>query len=357
MTETTPPDESDVAEATDNPKPKRAAANGTAKADEAKVDTDASPASDVDADADAATDKDATGKAATNRAATGKDDADVEDDTDDDDARPLLADKRGSSTPAIVGAVIAVLVLALGVWGLTALGTSDDDEGNKAAAPPPAATSAPAQAALGGPVAQLDTTDPATAPAACTWTPAPQEHHKDVGTPPKGEPRKGIATMTMNTTVGVIEIAINVARTPCTAWSFHYLGEKKFFNDSTCHRLTSAGPEASIGILQCGDPTSTGGGGPAYVYGDENLEAQADQVYERGVVAMANAGPNTNGSQFFINFKDGALSNAYTPFGVVTKGMDIIDTIALKGQDNSYDQGDGRPIQGFSIMSITVKMP
>ncbi len=332
VTETTPPDEPDAAEATDNPTPKRPTPNGPAAAEKAEVDIDADGTTD---DADGATD----------------------DEDEDDEARPLLTDKRASSAPALIGAVVAVLVLALGVWGLMVLGTSDDDKPNPAAAPPAPSANAPEPVGLGGPVAQLDTTDPATPPAACAWTPAPQEQHRDVGTPPKGEPRKGVATMTMNTTVGVIEIAINVARTPCTAWSFHYLGEKKFFNDSSCHRLTSAGPEASIGILQCGDPTSTGGGGPTYVYGDENLDAQADQVYERGVVAMANAGPNTNGSQFFINFKDGQLNNAYTPFGVVTKGMDIIDTIAIKGQDNSYGQGDGRPIQGFTIMSITVQMP
>jgi peptidyl-prolyl cis-trans isomerase B (cyclophilin B) len=277
--------------------------------------------------------------------------------TETETVRPP-ADRRSSSTPAIVGAVVAVLVLVLGVWGLSSLnGSSKKDDAVAPANPGPTVAAAPTGAGLGGPVATLDTSDPKTPAAPCVWTDAPGEQHKNVGKPPKGEPRKGTATMTVETTLGTVEIAMNLARTPCTAWSFHYLGDKKFYDDTTCHRLTSPGPEASIGILQCGDPSSTGGGGPTYAFGDENLEAQADQVYERGVVAMANSGANTNGSQFFINFKDGQLQNGYTPFGVVTKGMDVIDAIASRGTDNSYAEGDGRPVQGFSIIKLRVTLP
>ena len=278
------------------------------------------------------------------------------------DTSPPPAERRSSSTPAIVGAVVAIVVLALGIWGLATLGNSSKP-GKKAAAPPASASAAPQESAapaappVSAAPAVFDESEPAKPAAACKWNKASGQDLKEVGTPPKGEPRKGTATMTVETTLGTIEIKINLARTPCTAWSFHYLGDKKFFDDTTCHRVTSAGPEATIGILQCGDPTATGGGGPTYQYADENLDAQSDQIYERGLVAMANAGPGTNGSQFFFNFKAGQLNNAYTPFGVVTKGMEIIDAIAAKGNDNSWGDGSGRPVQGFSIVKIRVTTP
>lgn len=298
--------------------------------------------------------------------ATASDDATVSDDTDktndadqtDDDDEPAspVAAQGSSATPAIVGAIVAILVIALGIWGLSSLGSSSDEPPPNVAAPVDSAapTGDPAQQVPSGPVAQLDTTDPTTPPAACKWTDAPGEYHKEIGKPPTGEPRKGTGTMTIETTLGNIEIAMNLARTPCTAWSMKFLSDKKFYSETTCHRLT--GVQDGIGILQCGDPTATGGGGPTYEYADENLDAQADQVYERGVVAMANYGPNTNGSQFFINFKDGQLANAYTPFGVVTKGMDIVDHIASRGHDNTSEGGGGRPVQGFSIIKVTVKL-
>jgi len=106
-------------------------------------------------------------------------------------------------------------------------------------------------------------------------------------------------------------------------------------------------------LLQCGDPVGDGSGGPPYQFADENLAQQADGVYERGLVAMANAGPDTNGSQFFINYKDGQLQNAYTPFGVVTKGMKIIDAIAAAGTDTG--EADGRPKEQLTITKITFK--
>ncbi|GAA1807144.1 hypothetical protein GCM10009682_31370 [Luedemannella flava] len=353
MTETPPP----AAPTPDEPdKPTEAAE--AAATDEPEADRPTDPA-----DTDDATQPDATKSDATKPdAAIDDDEIEADDDTsdadetdtdedDEDEDSPVVAERSSSAAPAIVGAIVAVVVLALGIWGLTSLGSAEDTPATNNAAPPAAATSAPAAQVPSGPVAALDTSDPATPAAACAWTDAPSEYHKNIGKPPKGEPRKGTGTMVVETTLGNIEIAMNLARTPCTAWSMKYLSDKKFYNESTCHRLT--GLQESIGILQCGDPTASGGGGPTYEYGDENLDAQADQVYERGVVAMANRGPNTNGSQFFINFKDGQLANAYTPFGVVTKGMDIIDHIAARGNNNVPD---GPPVQGFSIIKVTVNL-
>ncbi len=83
-------------------------------------------------------------------------------------------------------------------------------------------------------------------------------------------------------------------------------------------------------MLQCGDPTGTGSGGPGYAFNDENL---AGATYPAGTVAMANAGPDTNGSQFFFTWKDTTLAPDYTPFGTVTGGLDVLQKIAAAGDD------------------------
>jgi peptidyl-prolyl cis-trans isomerase B (cyclophilin B) len=162
---------------------------------------------------------------------------------------------------------------------------------------------------------------------------------KDIGTPSTGKlPVKGTVTMVLQHRQGPTSRSRSTGPgRPAAAASFAHLARKNFLNGSTCHRLVSGG----IFVLQCGDPNGDGTGGPPYQFADENLAQQADGVYERGVVAMANSGPDTNGSQFFINYKDGQLQNAYTPFGVVTKGMAIVDAIAAAGTDSG--EADGRP--------------
>jgi peptidyl-prolyl cis-trans isomerase B (cyclophilin B) len=165
-----------------------------------------------------------------------------------------------------------------------------------------------------------------------------------------GAARTGTATMQMTTNLGSIVITMDRARTPCTVASFQHLAEKRFFDRSTCHRLVTEG----IFVLQCGDPSGTGAGGPDYQFGDENLSGAQ---YGRGVVAMANTGsPGTNSSQFFIIFKDSstALQPIYTPFGTVTTGLDIVDRVAAGGHDNSSPAGGGVPKLGVTIETLTV---
>ncbi len=113
-----------------------------------------------------------------------------------------------------------------------------------------------------------------------------------------------------------------------------------YFDNTACHRLTTAG----IYVLQCGDPTGTGGGGPGFKTKDENLTALgtgSSVIYPRGIVAMANAGPNTNGSQFFIVYKDSPLPPNYTVIGEVTKGLNIVESIAKDGVQGGGT--DGKP--------------
>ena len=153
--------------------------------------------------------------------------------------------------------------------------------------------------------------------------------------------------MTLRTSEGDIVIALNAAKAPHTVNSFNFLAGQKFYNGSHCHRLTTQG----IYVLQCGDPTGTGRGGPGYQFQDENLNGA---TYRTGTVAMANAGPNTNGSQFFLVYKDTALPPSYTPFGTITSGLDIVQKIAAAGDDDTNGAGDGRPNINVVLNSVTV---
>jgi len=154
-------------------------------------------------------------------------------------------------------------------------------------------------------------------------------------------------TMTVHTSQGDIVIALNAAKAPHTANSFAFLAGQKFFDGSHCHRLTTEG----IYVLQCGDPTGTGTGGPGYSFGDENLTGA---TYPAGTAAMANAGPNTNGSQFFLVYKDTTLPPSYTPFGTITSGLDVVQKVAAGGSDDANGQGDGQPKISVVLTSVTV---
>ena len=174
---------------------------------------------------------------------------------------------------------------------------------------------------------------------------------KEVGKPDANVPRSGKQIMTIVTNLGDIQIEMDLAKTPCTAGSFAYLAMKKFFDNTKCHRLV-----ADIGALQCGDPGGDGTGGPTYRFGDENLPVNRRPAYPEGVVAMANAGPDTNGSQFFFVFKDSPLQAQYSLFGKITKGLDIIKKVAEGGDDGAYAQqaGGGRPKTEIKFLSVTV---
>jgi peptidyl-prolyl cis-trans isomerase B (cyclophilin B) len=264
--------------------------------------------------------------------------------------------RRGSSRAAATGAVLAIVAMVAGGWGLTALGRSVTRSDTASASAPGGPTPA-AGAGSPTPAATAEPSAGAANPSRCDWVAAPtgNPQAKDVGTPPaSGEPRTGTATMTLHTSLGNIVINIDLSRTPCTAASFAYLASKQFFNGSTCHRLVTQ----TFFVLQCGDPTGTGAGGPTYRFADENLPTAGPSgaaVYQRGVVALANTGqPVSNSSQFFITYQDCELSPAYTPFGTVTAGMSIVDKVAKAGTDNANAAGDGHPKLTLTIRSVTV---
>ncbi|WP_308170031.1 peptidylprolyl isomerase [Acrocarpospora catenulata] len=246
--------------------------------------------------------------------------------------------ERAAKRTAAIGTSIGVLVVIGGIVAAAAfLGGGNGT--TEAAATPEAAPSSDASAPA-GPKAY----DPASG--TCEFL-ADGQAAKDVGQPP-AKVDAAPAVMTIKTSVGTIEADLDGAKAPCTVGSFKYLAEKKYFNDTKCHRLTTEG----IKVLQCGDPTATGSGGPGYRFTDENLDGAS---YKRGVLAMANSGPGTNGSQFFIVYgdeTDAALQDAYTPFGTITKGMDVVDKIAKDGVEGGG--ADGQPKTTVDIKDVTI---
>jgi peptidyl-prolyl cis-trans isomerase B (cyclophilin B) len=187
-----------------------------------------------------------------------------------------------------------------------------------------------------------------TAKGTCAYTASPPVS-RNVGRPPAKPDKKATYVATIHTNRGSIVINLRNSAAPCTVNSFVYLAVKKYFSQTNCHRLTTSG----IFVLQCGDPTGTGSGGPGYKFNDENL---AGAKYPAGTVAMANAGPNTNGSQFFLVYKNTTgLQPNYTPFGTIVSGLKIVQNVAKAGSDNANGPGDGHPKEKVVISSVTIK--
>ncbi|MEU8262990.1 peptidylprolyl isomerase [Micromonospora sp. NPDC048999] len=260
----------------------------------------------------------------------------------------------------IIGLVSAAAAMLLcGIVGCAGLGVYYLRQSAEHAAGAGAGTvdsdpSTPADPTGEKPTEQADSPAPATPASSTCGLVIPQARPGVIAVGPPdfaNAPGQGIATMRITTNHGPIVVTMDRARTPCTVASFEHLAAANFFDQSSCHRLVTEG----IFVLQCGDPTGTGQGGPDYQFADENLTGAR---YDRGVVAMANAGPGTNGSQFFIVFKDStqSLPPDYTPFGEVTSGLDIVDRVAAAGHDDSYAStaGGGRPKNELRIQTVTL---
>ena len=163
--------------------------------------------------------------------------------------------------------------------------------------------------------------------------------------------------ITFTTNCGVIEVALN-PKAPITITSLAALAKAKYFDNTFCHRLTTDG----LWVLQCGDPTFSGGGSPTgwTGYVDENLPKDVANNYPEGIVAMANSGVKTNGSQMFFVYQNTQLPPNYTIWGKITKGLDIVKFIASKkaikqGNDGKwYYSTDGYPLQPVRIISAKV---
>lgn len=169
---------------------------------------------------------------------------------------------------------------------------------------------------------------------------------KEVDVPPATATETGEVTATITTSAGDVPITLDADAAPCTVNSFVSLAEQDYFTDTPCHRLTTAG----IFVLQCGDPTGSGTGGPGYSFPDE---VTGDETYGPGTLAMANAGPDTNGSQFFMVFDDSPLDPDYTVFGSISEeGLAVVQEVADAGAEGGAP--DGPPAEQVEITGVTV---
>jgi len=181
----------------------------------------------------------------------------------------------------------------------------------------------------------------------CGPTKAAGHAPKDVA-PAQKLPKKLARTFTFETNCGNIVVTTVGAKAPITITQLSTLAKRGYFDNSLCHRLTTQG----LYVLQCGDPTATGSGGPNFTYGDENLPTATANNYPAGTVAMANSGPGTNGSQFFLVFADTTLGANYTIWGTITEGLDIVKAIAKAGVKGGG--ADCLPKQTIAINRVTV---
>ena len=206
------------------------------------------------------------------------------------------------------------------------------------AAEPPASTSS-----------ELATEDASPAGEDVCEYAATGEAARPVNPPPTSAvPTTGSTKYVLDMTEGKVTITLDRTKAPCTVNSFVSLAEQGYFDKTKCHRLADSG----IFVLQCGDPTGTGSGGPGYQFANET---DGTETYTRGVVAMANAGSDTNGSQFFMVWDDSTRLDQtpdYTIFGRLdAPSRDVVATMAGEGQDGSNPDGTGRPNNPSEIIT------
>ena len=182
----------------------------------------------------------------------------------------------------------------------------------------------------------------------CKSTKAKKHTAKSVNPPEIKEPFKN-RTFTFTTNCGDVVVEADGKSAPITVAALSALAKGGFFDKTLCHRLSTE----DIYVLQCGDPTATGLGGPNFTYRDENLPATAENNYPSGVVAMHNSGQDSNGSQFFIFYADSSLPPSYTIWGKVTKGLEIIQMVAKSGVMDG--KKDGSPMQKIGIEKVKVR--
>lgn len=271
--------------------------------------------------------------------------------------RANAAQRRGTRNRII--AVVAVVVVVGGVLAWALLSRSSDSSDVAA----PAETAIPSDSAAADASASPDaspspeaSTSPEPSPTSTAQpdtdcAPAPETRADDLTWPkaPDAAVKPDTAyTMTLSTNCGDIVIDTLPAEAPATVASMAFLTDEGYFDLTACHRLTTEG----IFVLQCGDPAGNGTGGPGYSIPDENLPVEGEANYPAGTVAMANAGPGTGGSQFFIVYEDTTLPSGYTIWGTVAKGLDVVKGIAAAGVEGGGT--DGPPAQRVVIEKATL---
>lgn len=251
----------------------------------------------------------------------------------------------------------------------TANDTTPSAASSTAATPSSSAPAAPRSSATPSATPSPSASAPSTAagsPAAgpCSY-PAGGQAAKPAQAPSPTPLTRRPTPATITTDRGTIGVTLEADQAPCTVNSFLSLAKQGYFDGTPCHRLTTSG----IYVLQCGDPSGTGAGGPGYSFADE-LHANDARIqpckkvttptgkqtvctYPAGTIAMANSGPDSNGSQFFLVYRDSPLPNAYTVFGRMdASGLKTVQQIAADGLAPGT-QGDGSPRKPVTITSVT----
>jgi peptidyl-prolyl cis-trans isomerase B (cyclophilin B) len=237
-------------------------------------------------------------------------------------ARRVQRDRRARIWS--IGATVAVVVIGGSVGGAVFAGRSGGTS------PKPKAT--------------------ASATAHCTYTANPPAARK-VNFPSATASKKASYQATITTNRGPIVIDLLNSKATCTVNSFVSLAKQGFYNNTPCPRLSSS---ASPYMLQCGDPTGKGSGGPGYEFASENLTGA---TYPAGTLAMANTGqPDSNGSQFFLVYQNSSLPPDYTPFGKIVSGLNILQNVGKRGFGPPLSSaGGGAPKESVEIESVTTK--
>jgi peptidyl-prolyl cis-trans isomerase B (cyclophilin B) len=258
----------------------------------------------------------------------------------------------------IIGSVLAVVVVAAGVAAIFLTRGKSDSTATAESTTPPGQSAAPTEPAPTGDGQLPAFKAPADLGANCQY-PAAQAASKPNKPPRTGKVPTDPAqvSVSMSTNQGNIGIQLDNAKAPCTVNSFASLAQQNYFNDTPCHRLTTS---PGLSVLQCGDPTGSGSGGPGYEFANEyptnqfqpdDPQLQNPVTYPRGTLAMANAGPGTNGSQFFLVYKDSQLPPGYTVFGKIDDtGLATLDKIAAAGVEGGGQ--DGKPATPVQVKSI-----
>jgi peptidyl-prolyl cis-trans isomerase B (cyclophilin B) len=258
------------------------------------------------------------------------------------------------------GSIVAVAVVVAVVIAI--VNTKHDHKSNTAASTTTSSSSVESSTPAGPPpsAAPLPPFKPsADVGANCQYPASPEPAAKQVKPPRTGkvptDPAQVSASMVTNQ--GHIGLMLANNESPCTVNSFASLASQKYFDNTKCHRLTTS---QSLGVLQCGDPKGDGTGGPGYQFANEyptdqyppnDPKAQEPVLYPRGTLAMANAGPGTNGSQFFLVYKDSQLPPQYTVFGTIQPdGLATLDKIAKGGVAGGGE--DGAPATEVTITSV-----
>jgi eukaryotic-like serine/threonine-protein kinase len=271
---------------------------------------------------------------------------------------------------AIVGGLAAVLAALFGVIALVIITATTSDRGatersssTAAASSSTATTTTTTSAPVARPaVPKLPPFVPSPAVGAnCLYPPSADAARNAVTPPRTGKVATTPAPVDLDIVTNRGKIGLQLANneSPCTVHSFVSLARQKFFDDTQCHRLTTS---PGLSVLQCGDPKGNGTGGPGYQFADEyptNQYPPGDPalkkpvIYPRGTLAMANAGPSTNGSQFFMVYRDSLLPPAYTVFGTIdTTGLAVVDKIAAAGVAGGG--ADGAPATTVTITSASL---